>query len=54
MSVVRTVNILHPVPVWVCVGKSFPASNNQTPAAGPTIQLNSDTIYWETVSDSTG
>lgn len=33
---------------------SLPLSNSLTPAVCPTIQLNPDTIYLETVLDSTG
>lgn len=37
-----------------CVGFIPTLSNSLTQAGRPTIQLNSDTIYLETVSDSTG
>ena len=45
---------------WVLVAISMwekvptPISNSQTPAGSPTIQLDSDTIYLDEASDSTG
>ena len=45
---------------WVLVAISMwekvptPKSNSQTPAGSPTIQLDSDTIYLDEASDSTG
>ena len=46
------VRVLHPIP---CVCVFFPTpSSNSTPAGYPIIQFNSDTIYLEIPSDSTG
>lgn len=43
-----------PIPVWECGGFLTSSSNAPTPAWCRTTQLNSDTLYLKTASDSTG